>query len=443
MHEITILDYILLPIYLLVLYAFAYVIRNHYYKDSHPLRKYFIPGLTVKLLGAILIGLIYHYYYKGGDTFDYFYHIKLINGSLKEGVSVWWRSLTNTENVQSDIEVAIAAKKYYVVTDTITIWQISSILALFCFSLYLPLSVIIAFLSFSGTWQIFKFFYLKYPQFIKPLAFTTLYIPTTVIWGSGLFKDTFCQMAIGWILINGYYITQSKKITVLNICTFLLGAFLLYKIKIYIFMAFLPLMIVYMVSEKIISSKLKRLSIMVALIFSVLLYKSGSVIINFFISESSKYSLSNIAEYTIRSRDYLLNTSNETDGSSFDLGSFEPSFSGLLSKFWPSVNATLFRPYIWESKKVLVLLSAMQSLLALILTLVVVFRLISRNKILLLFNNTILFCLVFSIIFAFMLGISTSNFGSLSRYKIPLEPFFYSSLIILYFKTKRDKVISL
>ena len=208
-------------------------------------------------------------------------------------------------------------------------------------------------------------------------------------------------------------------------------------------MAFLPLMIVYMVSEKIISSKLKRLSIMVALIFSVLLYKSGSVIINFFISESSKYSLSNIAEYTIRSRDYLLNTSNETDGSSFDLGSFEPSFSGLLSKFWPSVNATLFRPYIWESKKVLVLLSAMQSLLALILTLVVVFRLISRNKILLLFNNTILFCLVFSIIFAFMLGISTSNFGSLSRYKIPLEPFFYSSLIILYFKTKRDKVISL
>jgi hypothetical protein len=39
--------------------------------------------------------------------------------------------------------------------------------------------------------------------------------------------------------------------------------------------------------------------------------------------------------------------------------------------------------------------------------------------------------LVFSIVFAFAIGISTFNFGSLVRYKIPIYPFFLSMLFVL------------
>jgi hypothetical protein len=39
---------------------------------------------------------------------------------------------------------------------------------------------------------------------------------------------------------------------------------------------------------------------------------------------------------------------------------------------------------------------------------------------------------LFSITFAFSVGLTTSNFGALVRYKIPSIPFFLSSLIILY-----------
>jgi hypothetical protein len=437
MSEIVVWDYILLPLYLLGIYMIAYAIRNAFYREGHPLRKYFIPGLTVKIVGAIFIGLVYHYYYKGGDTFDYFFHIKLTNGSLSQGFGTWLRVISNSENMESLVEANIATQKYYVATDTVTVWQITSVIALFCFSLYLPLSAILAFLSFLGTWQIFRFFNAKFPNYTNELAFTTLFIPTTVIWGSGLFKDTICQMAIGFALISVYNISNRKHNLIANVLILIIAGLLLYKIKIYIFASFIPLVIVWGLSETIVVSKRKRLMAIFSGIVIIILFLNTQKIIDYFIADTSKYALANISEYSIRSKDYLLSRSNETDGSSFDIGEYEPSFAGLLSKFGPAVNATLFRPYIWESRKVLVFLSALQSLFAFILTITVLYRILFWRKLSLLFNNTIFFCLLFSIIFAFMIGISTSNFGSLSRYKIPLEPFLYSALIILYRKSNR------
>jgi len=64
--NLSILDYVLLPFFIAIIYAIAYTIRNKKYSPGHPWRKYFIPALTVKIFGAIFIGLIYAYYYKGG-----------------------------------------------------------------------------------------------------------------------------------------------------------------------------------------------------------------------------------------------------------------------------------------------------------------------------------------------------------------------------------------
>jgi hypothetical protein len=46
-------------------------------------------------------------------------------------------------------------------------------------------------------------------------------------------------------------------------------------------------------------------------------------------------------------------------------------------------------------------------------------------------NPVLVLSFVFSIFFAFALGITTANFGALVRYKIPAIPFFLSMLYIL------------
>lgn len=84
------------------------------------------------------------------------------------------------------------------------------------------------------------------------------------------------------------------------------------------------------------------------------------------------------------------------------------------------------------------LLSAMEALVLLLLTFYLLaskpasfFRSLS--------NPNVLFCFVFSVTFAFAVGVSTYNFGTLSRYKIPLLPFFAVGLILVADQANRER----
>jgi hypothetical protein len=85
-------------------------------------------------------------------------------------------------------------------------------------------------------------------------------------------------------------------------------------------------------------------------------------------------------------------------------------------------------------------LSALESLALLALTFFVMIR--ARSRLFAALKNpTVLFCLVFSITFAFAVGISTFNFGTLARYKIPMMPFYALAIVyILYYSNKAKKL---
>ncbi|MDB5251193.1 MAG: hypothetical protein JWP27_362, partial [Flaviaesturariibacter sp.] len=109
-----------------------------------------------------------------------------------------------------------------------------------------------------------------------------------------------------------------------------------------------------------------------------------------------------------------------------------PTPAGMLSKLPAAVNVTLFRPYLWESRKVIQILSALEATLFMLATLYVIRKRGIKNFFgALVSDPNLLFFIVFTLIFAFAVGISTGNFGSLSRYKIPCLPFYAAMLIIM------------
>ena len=150
-----------------------------------------------------------------------------------------------------------------------------------------------------------------------------------------------------------------------------------------------------------------------------------------------KYSLEKIAETSAVTRDWIGYMSDVDEGSGYDLGDFSPTIGGMLSKMPAAVNVTLFRPYIWETRKIIVFLTAIEALLFLFATLKILF-VIGIKKVWQTIGGdpTIQFCLIFSIIFAFAVGISSYNFGALSRYKIPCIPFYAMALILIYYKNR-------
>ena len=84
------------------------------------------------------------------------------------------------------------------------------------------------------------------------------------------------------------------------------------------------------------------------------------------------------------------------------------------------------------------LLSALEALLFLILTIRLVWmarwRTFAYSQ-----SPDVLFCMVFALVFAFAVGVSTFNFGTLSRYKIPMMPYFLLAVALIDAQWKRER----
>ncbi|MBK7762421.1 MAG: hypothetical protein IPI46_03500 [Bacteroidetes bacterium] len=150
-----------------------------------------------------------------------------------------------------------------------------------------------------------------------------------------------------------------------------------------------------------------------------------------------QFAFSNILDTIKTNYDYL--TQENFASSRYTLGEIEPTL-GSVAKLAPaSINVTLFRPYLWEANKPITLLAALESLLTLGLTLFVLFTVRLRALYFIFSEKFVLFCFIFAMIFSIAVGLTSGNFGTLMRYKIPLMPFYYSSLAIIYVLWKERK----
>lgn len=432
MQYLTIWDLVLTPVYLIVLSFIARRYRDKKYPPGHPLRKYYLPGLYAKFGGAIFIALVYQYYYGGGDTFNYFTHTKIINSSLANSFNTWVDLLFRVSPDDNPQLYQYASQmEWYKDASSYPVAVIGAVLGLLNKTTYLPIALLFAYISYSGIWAMYKTFVQIYPDLYKPLAIAFLFIPSTVVWGSAIFKDTICMFGLGWMTYTTFRIFINKDFSVRNLSMLIISFYLIALIKLYILLAFIPALGLWLLmnySKKIRSSGLRFL----ANIFFV-----GIIVVNFlffaqvFAKELNRYSLEKIAKTAAITRGYIYSVSERDEGSAYDLGEFEPTIGGMLLKFPQAVVVTLYRPFIWESGKIIVLLSAIESLAFLFFTLRVIykrgwttFRIAAKDP-------NLIFLIVFSLIFAFAVGITSYNFGALSRYKIPCLPFFGAFLMIL------------
>jgi len=437
MQFITVLDYALLPFFLAIIYGIAYSIRNRRYPPKHPWRKYYIPALTVKVIGAIFIGLIYAYYYQGGDTFNYFFHSQVINSSFNESLSKWFNLLLHLPSSNDGNYYGyISQMEWYNDPASYTIASITAFLSVFTLNTYLPTAVLFAFISFTGIWALFKTFALLYPKFTQPIAIAILFIPSVFVWGSGIFKDTICLFGLGWLTYGTSRILVQKDYSVKNLLISALSFLLIAKVKLYILLGFAPALLMWIFFNYTQGIKNKAQKTLVKFLFIVIVIAGFLFLTERFTKQLGRYSLERVAQTSVYTRGWIYYSSG-TEGSAYSLGEIDPTLQGTLAKFPLAVNVTLFRPYLWESKKIIVALSAIEAILFLFITLKVLFTL-GPVKIWKTIRSdpTIQFCLIFSIIFAFAVGISTYNFGALSRYKIPCLPFYVLAMILIYYKNK-------
>jgi hypothetical protein len=430
-------DLIVTPLVILLVLAVAYFVRG---RVTDPVtRKYFLSALAVRIFGALAVGFIYQFYYDGGDTYNFHTRgSRHIWEAFMENPEVGLRLLVTdgqnspgTYKYSSQIPFFRDPSSYFVI-------RLSALLDLVTFSSYSATAVLFSVISFSGAWCLFMAFYRQTPQYHFWLAIAALFIPSVVFWGSGLLKDTLTLAAVGFMTYAISNLFLLKRVTIRSILLLLLSAWILFVVKKYILLCFLPAAFLWIYAAQLQRIRSVVLKILLVPVILLLLLVSGYYSIILVGKDDQRYAIDRIAVTAqVTAYDIGFYTGRGA-GSTYDLGELDGTVSNMISKLPQAVNVALFRPYLWEVRNPLMLLSALESLVLLGLTLFVIYR--SGSKVVSLMGNpNILFCLVFSITFAFAVGVSTFNFGTLTRYKIPLLPFYSLALLYLYYWSKSER----
>lgn len=436
-------DFIVTPLLLIAIYFVAYISRSRV--TDTITRRYFFPALTFKILGALALGFLYQFYYKGGDTFNFHTF----------GSRIIWEAFIDSPDKGLKLLFAYSdtyppgtytyASRIFFFNDPSSyfIIRIAAVFDFITFSAYSATAVLFSVFSFVGSWAFFSAFYRQTPKLHFSIALPILFIPSVIFWGSGLLKDTVtfgCLGLMTYAISNLFIIKHPKKFW--SVVLLLISAFIIFSIKKYILLCFLPATFLW-----IYASRLKQIK---QVVFKVMIlpFVMGTLIGGAYYAVvligqgDSRYSIDKLGE-TARITAYDIGFYSGKDaGSGYSLGELDGSTASMLKLAPQAINVSLFRPYLWEVRNPLMLLSAFESVLVLIFTLYV---LIKKRGILFqaLIDPTVVFCLVFSLAFAFAVGVSTFNFGTLARYKIPLLPYYLLALIFILNYEKSDRKLDM
>ena len=435
-------DLYITPIYILLILVIAAFYSNQRYADK-VYKKYFLPGLMVKLLGAICVGLIYQYYYHGaGDTRTYYGDGKLISDLFTSSPTLFFKVLSEHGGIDVDnIQARTGWIEYFHDPNSFVVDKIVACIGIFTFQTYTTIAVVMATISFFGAWALYMTLCKIYPNLYKQFAIAVLFIPSVFFWGSGILKDCITFGCLGWVTYSAYNIFFERKNIVSSSFLFIIASYFIFIIKSYILLSFLPSLIFWIFltyRSSIKSSSLRSiLTPFILLIGGVAGYLIAQKL-------GQEYTLNNFVKKASVYQSYHGFLAESAGASGYSLGTIDPSPLGALAKFPAAVNVTLFRPYLWEAHNPVMILSAVESSIIFIFTLRIFFRVgFIRTIKTILKNPVVTFCIFFSLLFAFAVGFAAYNFGALVRYKIPCIPFFVSALFILNYITQEEKLKSI
>jgi hypothetical protein len=430
-QSLSVFDFLLTPIYLMMALWIGYVIQKKNIQE-HPEYSYFLKGLIIKIVGAFALGLVYFFYYGGGDTINYFETSKAFGNLFsKDQEDFWLAMLGNGKGHYFNFD-ATTGHPVYMPRDSHAFFVVRLLIPLSALGihLYFPTAIIVATITYSGLWKLYQTFLEEFPALKKELAIACLFVPSCVFWGSGLMKDSFTLSAVGWFTYAFYHFFIKKERKLSYGLYLFISSFMILAIKPYIFFALLPGAILWLSNnlvKKINHSFIRSLA--TPIILSI-----GGLGAYFALDQMGdnlgQYQVDKVLDKAVVSQQDM--KAEYYHGNSFDIGNFDASLTGVASVGPMALFSGIFRPALWDVRNPVMLVSALENSYLLILTLFLLIKLkIFGFFTLIRKNPMLLFCMLFSLFFAFSVGLSVANFGSLVRLRIPELPFFVAGLFIL------------
>lgn len=426
-------DHVVALLYVVLILLIGSLIQRHKYANN----RYYFKGLVVKVFASYAFALIYFFVYKGGDTMAYFHNALVMNNLMLQN-PFGFIDLMIQPNITSELffdyfnhgtgypymSISASANNHMVV-------KFASIISLLGVQNFFASSILFGVFSYHFVFKVFSAFSGLYPKVESLLAMAFLYFPSFLFWSGGIIKETICIASTSYIVYSLFQIVVYNNKSPFMLFYLLFSSYILLITKPYLLFALIPGSVFWLFFGYLSSLKSKLVKfVLFPLIgvasFSLIFYLLSNVVISSFGGTDAAIERAMIIQQDLIRADQY--------GSNFyDIGPYEPSIAGIAKKAPEAITVGLYMPFLWQAKSALTLISALENLFLLFFTLYFLFKTRIYGIFVYTVRNPILFfCLSYALIIAFIVGITTANFGALVRYKTPLIPYFLSFFIIVY-----------
>lgn len=427
------IDLIIVPGVLIILTLFCFLYIR---KQPPEIKKYFFPAFFLRVLGTVLLAIIYNFFYGYGDTFFYYINTQTLSTYLYSDPARWFRIIISNpasggEDVTAILEKIESFSHYcYLVfkqSENANVSKIAAVFNIVCFDSYIGMALFFGMLSFLGCWYIFKTFVHIYPGYEKQFAWLCLYLPSLWFWGCGILKDPICIFGLGLLFYNFFV---KRKNLLKRSLLIALGIFLLLSVKSYIFYSFAAGAI-----GSVIINGYRRFNffakIGVIAFFAILLVALYPVIYG---------AVMQSMEDLIKQSEAFIQAYSSTgsEGDATFIPDFDPTPLGLATLGLEGLVNVYLKPFPWEAKKILYIFLILENLL---LYYIMVKKIKSgptdfkKNHRMLLY-----FCFVFVLVLGFVIGVTTFNLGTIARYRVPALPFLFSGIFLWKLSRRKKRI---
>jgi hypothetical protein len=366
-----------------------------------------ISALLFKIASGIVLGIVYKYYYEGGDTLQYFKDAGILAGHLIENPSTLPDILFNTLNI-TDISRHIS---YADQPRALFFTKIVFVFYLISGGNYWLIGAYLSIISFYCTYIFVGELTIRFRDVRVPAMVSFYFLPSFVFWTSGLLKES---LAIGALLIlitvclKMLRLQEFRRIS--HWMVIIIASAFLWELKYFYAAVALPVLFTLCMYEFISTFK-KIPRVAMVLIFAVAIVVASQLHYNL--------NFSHVAE--VVHQNYLMAV-ERSDGGTIHYFQFDGSISSYIINLPLAVLYGLFRPTAFEAGNVFQLFAGIENSIVIVLSLFAVWG-VRKNNIRV-HNSYFMGLVVYILCLDVFLAFSTPNFGTLSRYKVAYWPFF-------------------
>jgi hypothetical protein len=389
------------------------------FQTESSLKKFFWPALIVKSIAGIGLGLLYVVHYKVGDTLLFFEDALKLSQFAANDFGSYLHFLF-TSDFLKDLRVELT---FMSDERALLMVKIVSVFNLVSFSNYWLVTFYLTLLSFLGAWSFVRQIHQLFPAVTASAVVAFLFFPSVVFWTSGLIKETIAMASLYFLSGIFLRIWFLKKVSLASWLTSLLAIALLWSLKYYfagVFLAVITASLIYRFLSLRIPSLCTGVQRYVSWSFILLLLIAGVTFLhpNFKSHKLLKVMVHNYEVFHEVSRPEAV----------IEFENLQPTLSSIVIHSPEALFAGLFRPIFFDATNSLSILLSVENLVILLLTLFALPHIprIPRSNVAIILVAII----VYVILLAVFITLSTPNYGTLARYRVGYLPFFVFLILL-------------